>query len=106
MVTGLFLSNQTISERHESLWFPCSYSFSLLSFQAGNREREYEDFEHKQRENVRKFHEALQDVIDKDRSEGNRDVYRTYNIPPNRLDLGGLFVQPRRDPVETNDDSP
>ena len=56
---------------------------------------------------MRKFHQALQDVIDKDKSgEGGRDMYRAYNIPPNRVDIGGLFVQPRRDPVETNDDSP
>ena len=90
-----------------SFWFLCSYSFSLLSFQAGNLEREYEDFEQKRLDNVRKFHEALQDVVAKDLSrEGDRDIYRAYNIPPNRLDIGGLFAKARRDPVETTDDSP
>lgn len=82
----------------------CSYSFSLLSFQADNQERGYEDFDQKRLENLRKFHEALEDVVAQENT-GQGDIYRTYNIPP-RAGLVGLFAKSRRDPVETNDDSP
>ena len=76
---------------------------SLLSFQVDNEERDYEHFEQKRKDNVIKFHEALQDAVLRERTS-ERDNYALYNIPP-RLDLGGLYSKERKEPVETNDDS-
>ena len=82
----------------------CSWSLSLISFQADNPERDYENYEQKRRDNVIKFHEALQDVVRSERAS-EKENYAVYNIPP-RLDLSELYVKERKDPVEINDDSP